>query len=257
MVRFLVPAISAACLLAQDPGDAFRKPPPDVDDALRARITKFYQLQVEGKPRQAEQYVAEDTKDLYYSSNKPKYLSFEISRINYSDDYTRAKATIVVETIVPIMGFAEKPLKVPIPSQWKLVDGQWYWYVDPESVNMTPFGRMTPGPNVPGARPVAPGRGPDVQTLWSSVKADKPAIHLRPGATSDTVTISNQLPGVVRLKLASQPVPGLDVALDRTQLKGGEKAAVTFRWTGAGAPPSATALIEVEPINSVIPIKVN
>ena len=42
-------------------------------------------------------------------------------------------------------GFMGKPMKVPVPSTWKLVDGTWYWYVDPESLRMTPFGKMTPG----------------------------------------------------------------------------------------------------------------
>ena len=42
-------------------------------------------------------------------------------------------------------GFMGKPMKVPVPSTWKLVDGTWYWYVDPESLRMTPFGKLNPG----------------------------------------------------------------------------------------------------------------
>src|SRR5260370_24279308 len=70
----------------------FDKAPPDVDEALRARITGFYQAHVDKKFRQADQFVAEDTKDFYYESNKPAYLSFNIGKITYSENFTKAKA---------------------------------------------------------------------------------------------------------------------------------------------------------------------
>ena len=33
-------------------------------------------------------------------------------------------------TYINSTGFQGTPLKVPIPSAWKLVEGHWYWYVD-------------------------------------------------------------------------------------------------------------------------------
>lgn len=131
--------------LGQQPADLFTKAPPAIDEALRDRISKFFQLQVDGKPRQAEQYVAEESKDYYYEMQKPKYLSFEIRSISYSDEFTKAKAMIAVEMIVNMPGFQNKPMKIPFMTWWKVADGQWFWYVDPDASRITPFGKMNPG----------------------------------------------------------------------------------------------------------------
>src|SRR5215510_5970979 len=113
MSRLILFVILAAALLAQAPADLFNKPPVEVDQALRARITEFYQYHVKQQFRQAEALVAEDTKDFFYSHNKPQYLTFEIGRIEYSENFTRAKATMVTEQYVMMPGFMDKPMKVP------------------------------------------------------------------------------------------------------------------------------------------------
>src|SRR5215475_5648840 len=99
MHRFTLLTMFAAVALAQSQ-DPFNRPPADVDEALRARIKLFYQYHVTGDAqayRKAEALVAEDTKDYFYTHNKPKYISFEISRIDYSDHFTKAKATVLCE----------------------------------------------------------------------------------------------------------------------------------------------------------------
>src|SRR3984893_18862048 len=109
LLSILLPLLVSA--LAQTPADLFAKAPPDVDEALRARISKFYQAHVDGKPRRAEEMVAEDSKDYFYGRKKPKSLSFEIGKIEYSKDFTEARAIVVVETYVPVLGFGNKPMK--------------------------------------------------------------------------------------------------------------------------------------------------
>src|SRR5437868_2594034 len=79
MLRIGLLALFAAICLAQN--NPFNKPPADVDAALRARITEFYDYHVKGQFRKADELVAEDTKEYYFESRKPQYLSFEISRI--------------------------------------------------------------------------------------------------------------------------------------------------------------------------------
>lgn len=250
----------AGAVYSQNP---FDKAPPDIDDALRARLSKFFQAHVDGKPRLAEQYVAEDSKDFFYNANKPRYFSFEISRIEYSENFTKAKATVIAETVVPVPGFMDKPMKVPIPSYWKVIEGQWYWYVDLERISMTPWGKMkggTAGAPAPGApAPVELGKGPDPDSLLGAVTADKRQLELSGDAPSAQVTIVNRLPGNVSLTIQNQPVQGLEMKLDRTQLKAAEKATISFRLTDKERRPTAplTALILVEPVHSVIPIIVN
>src|SRR5690348_7261241 len=94
-----------ACLFAQEATDLFQKAPPAVDEALRARIKEFFQFHVDSKFRQAEALVAEDSKDFFYSANKPKYLGFEIKNIAYNDDFTKAKATVVTQMVIMAPGF--------------------------------------------------------------------------------------------------------------------------------------------------------
>jgi hypothetical protein len=255
MLRFILLAIFATGSFAQNAPDAFNKPPADVDQALRARITEFFDLHVKGEFRKAEALVADDTKDLYYSSSKTKYLSFEIGRIDYSDNFTRAKATVLCEQYIMLPGFLGKPMKVPIPSAWKLVDGTWYWYVDPESLRMTPFGKMNPGSAQESAPPTKtipaiPTSVPDY--IYKQVTADKASVALKAGE-SGQVTITNSAPGAMNISLTGS-VPGVEVKLDRTVLNTGEKAVLTVR-AGHDA-KSGVLSIQVEQTNQVIPIQV-
>ena len=246
----------------QQPADLFTKAPPAIDEALRDRISKFFQLQVDGKPRQAEQYVAEDSKDYYYEMQKPRYLSYEIRSISYSDEFTKAKAMIAVEMIINIPQFQNKPMKIPFMTLWKVVDGQWFWYAQPEASLITPFGKMNPGPGKPGEAqaggPPDMSKTPDILSLWKQVSADKQGVQLKAHeASSDRVTISSQLAGTVSLQFQPPDVPGLVVKLDRTELKAGEKAVLSFDFKpGENAPRSPLVVnVLVQPINSVISVR--
>jgi hypothetical protein len=253
MLRFILFAVFATGSFAQNAGDAFNKPPADVDQTLRARVTGFYDLHVKGEFRKAEAWVAEDAKDIYYSSSKTKYLSFEIGRIEYSDNFTRAKATVLCEQYIMLPGFMGKPFKVPIPSTWKLVDGTWFWYVDQDALRMTPFGKMNPGPaqgSASSSIPAIPTTVPDF--IYKTVTADKESVTLKAGE-SERVTISNGAPGAMNISLSGS-VPGVEVKLDRTVLNAGEKAVLTVQ--AGNEAKSGTLSIQVEQTNQVIPIQV-
>ena len=255
MFRFILLALFAAGSFAQNAGDVFNKPPADVDQALRARITTFYDLHVKGEFRKAEALVAEDSQEIYYNGSKTKYLSFEIVRIDYSDNFTRAKATVVCEQHIMLPGFMGLPMKIPMPSTWKLVDATWYWWVDPESLRATPFGKATPGPARDSASaakpmPVIPTTVPDY--IYNQVKADKASVTLKTGE-SGQVTITNGAPGPMNISLTGS-VPGVEVKLDRSLLNAGEKAILTIR-AGNDAKPGVLT-IQVEQTNQVIPIQV-
>jgi len=260
MLRAYLAFALVSSLWAQSQGDLFDKAPPDVEEALRARITGFYQAHVDKKFRQADQFVAEDTKDFYYESNKPAYLSFDIGKITYSENFTKAKAIINCKMRVPMPGFTE-PIMAPIPSTWKLENGQWYWYVDQTRGRETPFGTMKPAAGAVSGDGSLPSlsSGPSIETLWKSVRADKNAVQLSAKtASSDQVTISSKLPGVISLQLDAPKTPGLAVELDRTELKAGEEAKITFRSEPQEKPVTRVAEVRVRvmPTNQVIPITV-
>jgi hypothetical protein len=255
MFRWSAVCVCISVSFAQGPADLFNRPPADVDRALRARITEFYQDHIDGKFRQAEALVAEDTKDYFYNSNKPKYLSFEIQGIEYSEEFTRAKANVMVEQYLMIAGY-DKPLKLASPSTWKLVDGQWFWYVDQTSVRETPFGKVKPGPtSSPGsATPSLPQSIPtikDLSFIFTQVKADKTAVTLKSDET-EQVTITNTAQGNMNLALMVVP-PGIDAKLDKTNLGAGEKAVLTLR-AGKSARPGVVSL-RVEQTNQIISIE--
>ena len=256
MSRFLL-CLWAISSLAQTPADLFNKPPSDVDQALRARINEFYQLQAEGKFRQAESLVAEDTKDTYYNASKTKYISFEISRIEYSNEFTRAKATVLCEQIVPIPGFMDKPLKVPIPSYWKIVDGKWYWYVDPQLLRQTPFGvAKVPDPSAAQGATLPEIKIPtaeEMKYIFTQVKADKQQVELAAGGTQD-VTITNGAPGPMTLVVYGTPPAGVEATLDRAELKAGEKAVMKIR-AGKDAKPGVIN-VTVQQTSQIIAVKV-
>jgi hypothetical protein len=257
MFRCLVACAATVVCFAQTPAKPASEPPADVDQALRARITQFYQYEVAGKYRQAEALVAEDTKDLYYDSAKPKYSSFEIQRIEYSDDYTHAKAVTNCEQTLFVPEFGNMPFRIGAITTWKLVDGQWYMYVDPEAPVDTPFGKTKAGPASPGAAPApAPISIPKLdnilQTLSKQVRADKQSLTLKPGEPQQ-VSIINDAPGTISISLRGS-LPGVEIRADRLQIGAGEKAVLTFRARDGARPGTIGVLIEQT--NQVIPIQI-
>ena len=253
----LIPQLSGQTPPVSPPGA-----PPDVDLALRTRITKFYQSQVDGKPRLAEPLVAEESKDVFYAMNKPRFLSFSIDRIDYSENFTQAKATVVVKMYLPIAQLAKDPMTLPVPSLWKLENGQWCWYTDPDVLRTTPFGKMNPAPAEASGPSAAPDlqRGPSVEDLWQKVKADKPVVVLQFSKPSDDqIAILNQMPGPVTIQVHFPPVPGLEVVADRLEIPANEKAIIHFHFKSGISKMTARSVVGnvlVEPIHSMISLRV-
>jgi hypothetical protein len=245
---------------AQELGDLLQKAPPELDTALRARISKFYQAHVDGKFREAYELVAEDSKDIFFAAEKPRYRSFNVLKIDYSDNFTKAKAVVACETEASMFGNRFN-VQMPVTSLWKLVDGQWYWYTLPPSDEViTPAGVMKPGPAPQTGHWKELGtRAPRIPALQTMVRADKSQVNLDlHRESSDTVRITNPLPGPVTLSLEYQAVPGLEVKLDREQLGANETAVVTFRSRLQGEVPSGdiTVYVRVMPTAQLIPIHV-
>lgn len=260
MVRFswfLAGCILAA--LAQNPAELFEQAPPPVDSALRARINKFFQAHVDGKFRLADEVVAEDTKDAFFAANKTRYYSFEIVKITYSENFTRAQAVVSCEMDFTIPGAGKVRVKAPRTTTWKLLDGQWWYYILPTDSYDSPFGKMHPGPEGKASGPVTPQTGPSMAAIMSMVKSSKSEVGLssdKPG--SDEVILTNTLPGTVTLVLQYPGLPGLDIQLDRKELRTGETARLSFRWEPEDKPPPPSLMAQtlVQPTAQVIAIRV-
>ena len=254
MRRFALFALFAAFASAQ-PNDPFKpKPPADVDAALRARVQEFFDLHVSGQFRKAEELVAEDTKDFFYTGNKPKYLGCELSKIEYSDNFTKANAVNVCEMYIMMPGFADRPMKVPTPSAWKLVDGKWYWWVDQDALRNTPWGRMTPGAFPAKGAPPPPSLAvlPTAESLFKQIQVDKDSVSLKAGESAE-VTVSNAAPGLTSVSLLGA-LPGVEAKFDKPLVQSGGKAVLTLR--AAKGARSGVLTIQVEQTGQLFPIQV-
>jgi hypothetical protein len=234
-------------------------PPPDVDAALRERINKFFQAHVDGKFRMADEYVAEDSKDFFYAMEKPRYLKVHGTKIEYSDNFTKAKVNTMVEAEWRIARMGAMLVKPLIPTSWKLENGQWYWYRnDPKRVE-TPFGVA----NIPddletqrSAR-VASQRHMTVGEVLNQVVINKTQFYLSSYQDSeDEIVITNKLPGQVTVELRGTAIPYLTVSPLKKSLQGGESVKVKFTYKPLTKSPKSTSIVtvHVDPTNQDIPV---
>jgi hypothetical protein len=235
---------------ASGPGQS---PPPEVDAALRGRVTDFFQAQVEGKFRQAEQYVAEDTKDFYYAMYKAKYLKFAIVKISYSDNFTKAKVTLQTEREVAQAMIPSMKVNLREDTDWKIENGLWCWTHDRREVR-TPFNASSTGPTQAGSTASNPAA---TQDLAETVSADKKDIRLNERLTSDVVVLRNELAGFVSLQLVVPEAPGLTARLDHEQVGPNGIARVFFSYKPtAAAVKEVVVNVVVQPTNQTVPIRV-
>ena len=241
--------------------DLFHKAPPQVEQALRERVTKFYQAHVDAKFRQADIVVAEESKDQFFGMAKPVYRAFEILRITYTEDFSKANVATVVERDMNLRG-NKFPVKAPVTSTWKVIEGQWFWYVDEQAGKQaeTPMGTMHAGPQ--SERP--PGMPADfaqmindpkrraelAASIRTKVAVNKTEVTLpldKPG--SETIEISNGLEGPIKIEMEMQGmVQGLTARVDSVDVAGGGKTLIRLKYVpGAktAAKPSAGLVIHV------------
>jgi hypothetical protein len=140
-----------------DPFD--QPPPPEIEEALRSRITQFYDLFQKGKFREAEQFVAEDSRASYYAVPKARIFGFSIKEIDFGSDLKTAKALVALKMKIPMMGSALVDL--PMGSQWAWTEGNWFLVLpnpQPGDRIQTPFGVKTIGPRTAGTSESAAGQ---------------------------------------------------------------------------------------------------
>ncbi len=249
-------AVFAGVVFAQSKDPFQPKPPAEVDQALRARIQEFFDLHIKGQYRKAEELVAEDTKDYFYTHDKPKYLSCEISKIDYLENFTKATAVVTCSRYIMMPGFSDRPMKVPGTNTFKLENGKWVWYVDQDALLNTPFGRMKAG-DFPsnGSAPPPPSISNIPTTadfLMNQVKMDPQSVQLKPGGTA-AVKVTNGAPGPVDLILTGK-ITGVEAKFDHAKLKSGESATLTFH-AGQTA-QSGVITVQVEQTTQLLPVQV-
>ena len=253
--------LGVACF-GQDPSALFQKAPPDVEEALRARLKQFYGFYMEGKFRAADALVAEDSKDAFYVAGKRKCRSIDIDTLKFSEDFSKADVFVSCDTDVMIEPVGLIPAKVPMRTRWKMLDGEWFWYVDPASEQgmATPFGFFKPGSrNGSPAGMGIPASGMSVEALTALVKADRQQVSFDLNTKgAGRVVVTNTMPGAVSLILEPKEIPGFELALDKTALAQGQSAVLSIGYVPSKDRKPAPALVKivVSPTQQVIPIRI-
>jgi hypothetical protein len=266
--------LSAFAGFGQNPSDLFDKAPPAIDDALRARVSKFYDLFIAGKFKDAYSLVADDSQDKFFELSKDQYKSYEIIKIRYSENFTKAAVVTAVKSDWRFHGTVTLTT-FPLTSNWQVINGEWYWHYEKPTMVPNPFsptGFVPVPPETPAANTAdlaLKNMPATAQAILSKVGVDKAAVRLRSYETSqDVVHVHNEMAGEISLKLDQPGIPGLKVILGKTNLLAHEETTVMFEWRLDD--PAIQCLdcakkmngrrmvqLHVQPTNQVFPIIVN
>jgi hypothetical protein len=265
----LIVGIAALPLTVFAQGQVEANCPPEVDQALRARVNEFFQYHVDGTYRKALDLVAEDTQDEYFAGGKMKLNSFELNSVKFTDNCTRAIVTNTVKRDWQIR-LQNNEVVVPMVTTWKIEKDKWVWYHDTKGAWLTPMGPSNiqpPTKNADGTVTLPKNISADAvaaaaKTILSQSSLSKSEVFLDPGkASEDQVTFTNGVQGSVRLSLEGIPdVPGFTAKLDRTEIGGGDQVRLSLAYKpprDAAAPEPFILQVVTEPLNQAYPVKVN
>ncbi len=224
----------------QAPAELSDKAPAPVEEALRARVAKFYAAFIAGKFKDAYPLVADDSQDKFFEMSKNQYKECETVKIGYTDNFTQATVVESCKTEWHWHGTIT-PTVVPVTSDWQLVDGQWYWHYAKPKMMPSPFSPTgfvpVPQEDGKGAAVKAPVIPTDMraaaQNIFAKVTVDKTVAHLKSDETSrDVIHVKNSMPGEISLSLddLSGATPGLKATLSKTKLAANEETDLVIEY---------------------------
>ncbi len=227
--------LAALPTFGQESADLIDKAPPEVDQALRARVDKFYGAFVAGKFKEAYSLVADDSQDKFFELSKEQYKGCEIAKTRYTPDFKQAVVVTSCKGEFRWNGVV-MPTAFPLTSNWEIVDGDWYWhYVKPTMVRspFSPTGYVpVPQDGKSGDASVLPKDiAGTAKTILANVNVDKTEVHLHSYENShDVIHVKNNMPGAVRLDLDKLDMPGLKITVGKTTLLAHEETTIAFEW---------------------------
>ena len=232
---FCLVLLAALPTFGQESADLIDKAPPEVDQALRARVDKFYGAFVAGKFKEAYMLVADDSQDKFFELSKEQYKGCEVTKTRYTPDFKRAVVVTSCKGDFRWNGVI-MPTTFPLASNWEIVDGEWYWhYVKPTMVRspFSPTGYVpVPQDGKSGDAPVLPK---DItgtaKSILANVTVDKGEVHLHSYENSqDVIHVKNDMPGAVKLDLDKLDMPGLKITVGKATLLAHEETTIVFEW---------------------------
>ena len=197
------------------------------EQQLRQRVDELYQLLVTGEWRKAEQYVTEDTRDLWYAQPKSTIMSFALGEIKMDPDGSRAD--VIVKATFRVLRVPQ-PVTMPQRSEWFFQGDQWFFKVKkPETLLDVLKATKAASSPVAAKSPLVftpnPIRIPDPESGSESVK----------------VTFWNMSSEVVSFQDLSANCSCLTVEVSRTALPPRGRATLTVTYHPSTPPPSEPA----------------
>jgi hypothetical protein len=270
---FLVPAallLVPAAVFAQIPAPPA---PPEVEQALRSRVTEFFQDFVDGKFRQAINLVADETQDEYFASTKADIKTFNIDGIVFSDNFTKADVKLTVKQVWKMRaeGFMQSMVvDSPWSTDWKIENGKWVYYhqIQPNGW-ATPMGPSEGFRKPDGSKPVplsldSATLNSEAQRILNQSSVDKSEVFFGPGKPdSAKVVFHNGAPGSVSISLVGLPnvLAGFSAKLDKQTVDAGQDAVIEISYNPpAGlenAPPPFALAVDVAPFGQEFPVVIN
>jgi len=235
--------------------------PEEIDSLLRSRIDGFYGHFQKGQFRQAEDFLDEESKDLFYNAKKTRVLSYHIESIRYSDDFRSASALVGCQTNVPMLGSA--PMTVPLSSNWHFVDGDWKMHLaapkQTDGAVVSPFGTMKfdTDPDAAAARGASNTARPTLDSLRSMFEVDRDNLSFPSDKPhSETVVVGNLSPGKLSVELARAVSGGLELEFDEQPASQGEPFKVTIHYDPEKGKLNGLQRVDliVIPFSQIIPL---
>jgi len=230
--------------------------PEELVSSLTTRVSGFYGAFQAGQFRQAEGFVDEDSKELYYNVQKSRIMGHEIKSITWADDFRSARVMVVAMSIVPLVG--NKPVPVPVGGMWRLIDGEWYLHLTAPDKRRTPFGMSTAdaaaGLGQPTGTLIPQGAGvkvPSLADMRQMMSLDESKVVFPAGLTEAAVkTIALTSGAPTGFILSVEPVgkipDGLSVQIEPRDVQPGGTAAITITYDPATVALSGERTLQFE-----------
>lgn len=229
----LVLAWGAIAAPAQS-NDPFRAAPPELEEALKARVSQFYDYFKTAKFRQAEDLVVEESKELFYSAKKARIFGYEIRSVKFSDDLKEANVLVTCLAVVPQLG--SKPMSVPLPSTWKSIDGEWYLYFQTRQVGDeldSPAGKMHFNRELGAPGSLAAAQPATLESLKNMYAVAPSSLTFSIQGTepvTKTFQVENRSKGELTLESESQGMPGVTIDAGAGKIAAGESLTVSVTY---------------------------
>ena len=230
LLSILLMAVFAA---AQDP---FRAGTPEDEEVVRARVDGFYSLFQQGKFREAEVYVGEESRDAYYIAPKARILSYEIRSVEFNSEVDEALVMVAVETVT-VTPLSAVPVKQPLQSTWKRTDGEWYLYVkslQPEEIFQTPAGPMRFDRTNGNGGGLPPNfQAPNAKSMQTMYEVNRRSLQFPSNSTepvTQTITVKNKFASELTIDRLTRDFPGLEVQLGAESIPKDGETTISFTY---------------------------